>query len=399
LSRDFWTFFTVALCYDFGVAMFLFLYNLYLLDIGFNERQVGFIGGAMTLGIVVGTMPMGMLVQRVGLRRVLVCGFVATAAVSALRTMVVGEQALIGLAFAGGLCLCFWAVSFSPVAAALTTEQNRTFAFSLLFSVGIATGGLGGLAGGWLPGRLIAMHGVAGPAAAKRIALLTCCVVVALGAWPASRLRLQDDRERGNRVWTFDPFLRRFLPAIALWSLAAGAFVPFAAVYLARQVRVPLAQIGVIFSASQLAQVAAILLAPVVFKRCGLVAGIAYTQVATAIALVGLARAHGLGMVVVLYLSFTAFHWMGGPGIYSLLMNRVAEDARSSASAATSLVTNVCQAIATAVVGAAYVAFGYPVVLTAIAGVAAVAAVAFWALLREPATTGADAAAIAQIEC
>jgi predicted MFS family arabinose efflux permease len=376
-------FFVAALCYDFGFAMFLFLYNLYLLDLGFNERQLGFIGGAMTLGVVVGTMPMGMLAQRVGLRRVMAWGFVATAAVSTLRLMFVGERALIGLAFASGMCLCFWAVCFSPVAAALTTEKNRTFAFSLLFSVGIATGGLGGLVGGWIPGKLVAMHGGMGPAAAKRMALLACCVVVTLGAWPISRLRLKVEGGQPGRVWRFDPFLRRYLPAIALWSLAAGAFVPFATVYLARQVRVPLGQIGEIFSASQLAQVVAILLAPWVFKRCGLVAGIAYTQVATAIALAGLARAHVLPTVVVLYLSFTAFHWMGGPGIYSLLMSRVAEDARSSASAANSLVTNVCQAIASAVVGAAYVAFGYPAVLTAIAGVAAVAAVVFWVLLRE----------------
>ena len=400
LSRDFWIFFVAALCYDFGFAMFLFLYNLYLLDLGFNERQLGFIGGAMTLGVVVGTMPMGMLAQRVGLKRVLVGGFLATAAVAALRTIVTGERSLIGLAFASGLCLCFWAVCFSPVAAALTTEKNRTFAFSLLFSVGIATGGLGGLVGGWLPGRLLALHAPIAAmqaAEAKRIALLLCCAVVALGAWPALRLRLTVDGQRPDRAWKFDPYLRRYLPAIGLWSLAAGAFVPCATVYLSRQVRVPLGQIGEIYSASQLAQVAAILLAPVVFKRCGLVAGIAYTQMATAVALVGLARAHGLPMVVVLYLSFTAFHWMGGPGIYSLLMSRVAEDARSSASAANSLVTNVCQAIASAVVGAAYVAFGYPVTMMAIAGVAAVAAVVFWVVLREMGK--AEAGAGAPAEC
>ncbi len=145
-------FFVVALCFDFGFAMFLFLYNLLLLDIGFNERQLGFIAGAMTLGSMVGTIPIGMLAQRMGLRRVLSGGFLVTPLISALRTFVANEYTQVGLAFVTGTFLCIWAVCFSPAAAKLTTEKNRTFAFSLLFSAGIGTGGLGGLIGGFLPG-------------------------------------------------------------------------------------------------------------------------------------------------------------------------------------------------------------------------------------------------------
>jgi predicted MFS family arabinose efflux permease len=132
-----------------------------------------------------------------------------------------------------------------------------------------------------------------------------------------------------------------------------------------------------------MAQVVAVLLSPAVFRRCGLVAGIMYTQLATAIALAGLARAHALPVIVALYLSFSAFHWMGGPGIYSLLMNRVEEEGHGIASAANSLVTSLSQAIASASAGAAYVEFGYSRVFLAIACIAALAAVLFWVLLRE----------------
>ena len=397
LSREFWIFFVAALCYDFGFAMFLFLYNLFLLDIGFNERQLGFVVGAMTIGGVVGTIPIGLLAQRVGLRRVLLAGFVLTPLASALRTIVVGERAQIGLAFLTGLCICYWPVCFSPSAAKLTTEKNRTFAFSLLLSVGICVGGLGGLVGGCLPGWLQTINPSMQSADAKRVVLLLCCLIVALGAWPISRLRLQVDGEKQSRSWRLDPFLFRFLPAVALWSLASGSFAPFATAYLSRHIHIPLAHIGMIFSASQLAQVVAILLAPTVFKRCGLVTGIMYTQVATAIALAGLARSHNVPLTVVLYLSFTAFHWMGGPGIYSLLMNRVPEGERSTASAANSLVTSLCQAIASAVSGAAYVDFGYPAVLMGIAVIALLAALLFWALLRD--THDSNAIAIAPVEC
>jgi predicted MFS family arabinose efflux permease len=221
------------------------------------------------------------------------------------------------------------------------------------------------------------------PVDSKRAVLLLCCAIYALGAWPASRLELDGEQRKQSGPWRFDPFLFRFLPAVALWSFAAGSFGPFASAFLSRYVHISLAHIGVIFSASQLAQVVAVLCAPLVFKRCGLVIGIMYMQIAAAIALAGLARTHHLPLIVVFYLSFTAFHWMSGPGIHSLLMNRVAEIDRSSAAAANIFVTSLCQAIASAVSGAAIVDFGYPAVLTAIAGLALLAALLFWALLRE----------------
>jgi predicted MFS family arabinose efflux permease len=74
---------------------------------------------------------------------------------------------------------------------------------------------------------------------------------------------------------------------------------------------------------------------------------------------------------------------MGGPGIYSLLMNRVEEDGRGIASAVNGLTTSLSQSFASAIAGAAYVDFGYSRVFLATAGVAALAAVLFWLLLSE----------------
>jgi len=396
LSREFWTFFAGALCFDFGFAIFFFLYNLFLLDVGFGERQLGLITGAMTIGGVAGTIPVGLISRRVSLHRLLLAGFILVPAISVLRSLIVWERAQIGLALLTGLCFCLWTVCFSPAAAKLTSDRNRTFAFSLLFSAGIGMGVLGGMVGGFLPGWLQTIHPAMQPYDAKRIVLLLCCLIAALGIWPISRLTLQVESGRQSVPWKFDPFLYRFLPAVGLWSLVIGSFSPFATAYLSRQIKIPLSHIGLIFSASQLAQVTAILMAPAVFRRFGLVTGIMYAQVATAIALAALARAHNVPSVVVLYLGFTAFQWMSSPGIYSLLMNRVAESERSSASAANILVTSLFQAIASALSGAAFVDFGYPAVLSAIAGTALLAALLFCALLRDPKASHASVTAPAE---
>lgn len=383
LGREFWIFFAGALCFDLGFAIFFFLYNLFLLDVGFGERQLGLITGAMTIGGMIGTFPVGLLARRVGLHRLLIAGFILAPAVSALRTVILWEPAQIGLAVLTGMCFSVWTVCFSPAAARLTTERNRAFAFSLLFSTGIGMGVLGGIVGGCLPGWLQTLHSSMHPSDAKRMVLLMCCLIVALGVWPLSRLRFEVEGARQSEARTFDPFLFRFLPAVALWSVVIGSFTPFATAYLSRHFQIPLARIGLIASASQLAQVAAVLMAPAVFKRFGLVTGIMYTQIATAVALGALAGVHEVPSVVVLYLGFTAFQWMSGPGIYSLLMNRVAERERSTASAANIFVTSLFQAIASATSGAAFAAFGYPAVLSAIAGIALLAAVLFRVLLQD----------------
>ena len=67
-SRGFWVFFTVAFFFDFGFSVYFFLFNLYLLDIHFNERTIGLIGGALTLGSAIGTLPAGWLARKTGLR-------------------------------------------------------------------------------------------------------------------------------------------------------------------------------------------------------------------------------------------------------------------------------------------------------------------------------------------
>lgn len=394
VGSEFWKFYIAALCVDIGFAMYLFLYSLFLLDLGFDERQIGLVAGAMTVGAMVGTLPAGALAERFGLRPILLTGFVMTPAICAVRPFFPSEHAQIGMAFLTGLFLCTWHVGYCPATAALTNEENRTFGFSMMFSTGISTGALAGLMGGVLPGWLMRTHIGLHAVDAKRVVLLLCCAIYALGIWPAWKLRLSyaDDR-RGP--WRFDPFLYRYLPAIALWSLAAGAFVPFAQVFLAHQVRLPLVRIGEVFSAGQIVQVAAILLAPLFFRRCGLVAGIAYTQAVSGLALAGLAGARGMPAAVTLYVAFMAIHWMAGPGIYSLLMDRVQESARSSASAANIFTTSLCQAIASAAAGAAYVRFGYPKVLGAIAAGAVFSSGWFWLLLRDRRAAHAVATATA----
>jgi len=78
-----------------------------------------------------------------------------------------------------------------------------------------------------------------------------------------------------------------------------------------------------------------------------------------------------------IYPVYMATRFMNEPGIYSLLMDQVPPGERSSASACTFFVSNACQAMASAAVGAAIVRFGYSAALLGLAGLAVAAPLLF----------------------
>lgn len=388
LGRSFWVFFAVAFFFDFGFSVYFFLFNLYLLDFHFNERAIGLVGGALTLGSVIGTLPAGWLARRTGLRPLLMFCLIAAPILGAMRTTAMWEWAQIGLAFLAGLAMCIWGVCFLPALARLTTEENRASAFSLIFSVSIGTSALGGLVSGYLPQWLKLAGYAMQDADVKRLILMVACGIAGIGLIPLMLLRLpspenepQAQNKTRNQPWKMNPFLLRFLPSMALWTAVLASFTPFANVYLSKDLHIPFAQIGLIFSAAQVVQLCVGLLTPLVFRWLGLVNGIVATQVATAAAIGCLAGTHDRRLAVVLYLSFSATQWMSSPGLYNLLMSKVPDEERSSASAMTMFCNALLQSCATAGAGILLVRFGYPHVLLGIAALALTAALLFGTLV------------------
>ncbi|HEY1341621.1 MAG TPA: hypothetical protein VGF59_29120, partial [Bryobacteraceae bacterium] len=137
-----------------------------------------------------------------------------------------------------------------------------------------------------------------------------------------------------------------------------------------------------VFSLSQVVQVAAVALAPAVFRRAGLVGGIVLMMSAAALSLGGLAAQPGAALAIVAYLAYMAFQWMSEPGLNTLLMNHVAEHERSGAAAWMYLAAFCAQAVAAFAVGGLFDRVGYGVVLAGAAMLAGVAAALFAICLR-----------------
>jgi len=340
----------------------------------------------MAAGNLAGAIPAGKLIQKRGIRfALLTCMFLAIAVFSA-RAIWIAFAPQVGLAFISGISLSLWAICISPTVAQLTEERHRPFAFSLFFSLGIGVGAIAGILGGRLPGYLQTLSATVHLVDLKQTVLLLSCGTLALGLWPAAKLKLVHSVLPARSRPLLSPFLLRFLPAIAVWSLVTGSFSPFANVYFSSHLHMSLPEIGTLFSFSQLAQVVAVLAAPFVLRRWGMITGIVSMQCVTALCLFWLAIVHLPVQAGYIYIGFTAFQYMNEPGTYSLLMNGVAEEDRGGAAASNSLVLSSTQMIGAVLAGQVFERFGYASSLTGIGSIAVVAAALFWFLLGRPGT-------------
>ncbi len=377
LTSGYWYFLGSVAVFNLGSFVFFILYNLYLLDLGYREGLLGLVSGGMTVGGVAGTLPAARYIQRVGLGWALASCFGAMAVVAVLRVLVVGRTPLVAFAFAAGIIFSVFAVAVAPAIAQLSTEKTRPRAFSIFFAVGISLG----VVGGFLAGRLPALLG------SKQAALLVGCGLIGLAAIPVGMLRLGFGSVAERGTFPRGPFIRRFLLVIGCWSLATGAFNPFFNAFFVREVGASVEQVGLIYSSAQLAQVAAILAAPLLLRWAGLVRGVAGMQAACAAALALLAIVPGLlpgtGAAALAYAAYMGFHYMGEPGLYSLLMNRVRREEQGGASSLNHLAMSSAQALAAALSGAAVAHLGYSPVIWAASLIAGLAAVLLWRLIPE----------------
>lgn len=381
LSTSFWTYLAAASLYHLGLFVFVLLYNLRLVELGYDEGLVGAVTSAMTVGSIAGAIPAGWFAQRIGLHRALLTCFVAVPLVGAARTLATGEAGLMAAAFAAGIFFSVWVVCIGPVISGLVREEVRPRAFSIFFAASIAMGVVGGFLGGRLPD--LAESGPWTGFSPLQVAALTGCAITASAVVPGLFVRGLGKIRRPKNHYPRSEFIRRYLPTIFVWNLAVGAFNPFFNIYATEYLRMSLEETGDLFATGQMAQVAALLAAPILLRRLGTVRGIALLQAAAGGGLLLMAARNPLWLAPAAYALYMSFQWMSEPGLHTLLMSRVRETQRTGASALSYTTVFAAHAAAAGLAGWAIERWDYAVVLSAAAGTAVLAGVLFRAGLGQ----------------
>jgi MFS family permease len=390
-SRNFWVYLLSGFFWSLGLMTYFLVYNLHLLEFGFNEAVIGKIASALTLGSLAVTLLTGRLLTRYGENRVIQSCVLATAILLPLRSLTHAVWWLIVAAFLNGASIGGWMVSAPPFLARNTDPERRTWAFSLSYGSSIGTGALAGLIVGFVSRDLSVWAWVRQFTgfSAKQCVLLASAVSVLLGFFVLLFLR-QRGTLSANAVQTNIPFVnstamitsRRFilqlLTVLVLWSFFVGSFPPFFNVYFHKQFNQSLDGIGIIFSVSQLCQLSAVLCMPWLVLRLGRVLAISSVQFASALVLPALIVISDVQLAGLIYLTYLSFQVMAEPALESFIMDSVLPEERNAVASLRYMTLFSVQALAVLVSGFAIAHFGYSFLLVAMALLGIAASLAFY---------------------
>jgi predicted MFS family arabinose efflux permease len=385
-TKSYWTFLLAENLYDIGLYTFVLLYNLYLLDLGFREDFLGWVSSAMGAGGIVGCLPAAGIVKKLGLKRTVICGSAGVAILCVLRTAALGEPWLIGTAFVAGAISSVWAVSLVPMVAALTNDRNRALGYSIWSGWGIGLGVIMGVVAGSMTVWIRKSGLAASDVPARQIALLIGSGTALLSPLLLIRLPFGRAENQAAKIFPRNPFVKRYLLALAIWSFGVGAFNPFFTAYFSRQMHMSVPRIGLVYSITQFVELGALLAAPIVMRRFGIVPGISMMQASAALSLALLATGPPALAAGAIYAMFGAFQVMSEPATLTLLMSRVEADQRAGASSLNFFIASASQAASSAVAGVSIVHFGYRPLLIFASITTAFAALMFNRLLAESAS-------------
>ena len=264
----------------FGYAgIYMVLFNLYLLRLGYGPGFVGLANGVGRLGAALFSIIGGALGTRFGSRRVAIIGIVLASICLMLvaggewfsgTTRQVWIVVVVACAWMGGSAFL---VNQAPILTGLTTPEQRSHAFSSLQATAIFGGFCGNLVGGFLPQVVVFIAGVPGDSpSAYRFPLLLGGLIVADAG--LMTLLTQKGAARGERLSAAQrdpvpvgPTLVMAVVALLL-NASMAAYGTFFAVYLDSVLGVATPLIGLLMALTKLLSVST-LITPLLIRRWG----------------------------------------------------------------------------------------------------------------------------------
>jgi MFS family permease len=382
-DESFWRYVASFSLFSVGLAVIDQLYPLYLHDRGEGIVMIGNASLALYIGCVAGTVPTVLMLRYGGLRRATMVAFAGYAACSAVRILEDHPFAAYGGAFGAGFFLAVLTVGIAITVARLTKPANRVEGFSWFFVATIAASFIGNLLAGEIPAWLGHLPGEDDPGDQKAAAILAACLVSAIAAIPAGRLRFPTDRRKHERMYLpRSPVTLKLLAAVSLWSFAVGLFAPFFASYFSSHLEQPLHTVGVNFALGQVTGAVFTLFAPSFVDAWGMKRSVRFMMFGAGVCAFFLSLVDTVLPNLIGYSIYMGFVTMAKAPLDTLLMNQ----ARTEEQAGMSVIFTLCAFAAVAVgsyVGGRLIALlGYDEMLAIAGACCMLAAVGFIGLMR-----------------
>ena len=138
------------------------IFNLYLVEGGFQEAFVGRVIAINGVGLALAALPAGWLAERRGRRLCLVLGAAIYGCAQLVRALVLVPDVLYAASFMAGVGQALTAIAAAPFLTEHSSPRERTHLFSAFFAAELLAGVIGSLVGGSMPAALRALPGPRG---------------------------------------------------------------------------------------------------------------------------------------------------------------------------------------------------------------------------------------------
>ncbi len=295
----------------------------------------------MVGGVAVAVMiPLGILADRFGRRRMLILGGISAALAFFLLSFVDTFEGVLLAAAILGLAEAFYFSTWNALLADASTPQTRSTVFGIsFFAAGIALA-IGSLIG-WFADRAIQLG--ATPQEAYQPLLLTLAILML--PVPAFILPLRLERHRPEGPRPLLPrrslgIIGRFFVANMLVGFGAGLLIPLLSMWFFLQFDAGETFTGPLYAVSSIVNAFAFLVAPSFARRVGIIRFIVSAQVVATILLFTMPFSPALGVyglmtAAILFVARNALMNMAWPVLSYFLMGAVHPDDRATASAVT----------------------------------------------------------------
>lgn len=337
-----------------GFGIFMVIYNFYIRELGYSESVNGQIISMTALATALILVPAGFASDRIGRKRAMLFGAVATGVAMLFRSMVEMQELLILFAFFTGLTTAFLQVSGIPWLAENSKADQRVHLFSIHFAIMTGANVIGNLSGGILTD---AFSLFVDQLTSIRITLLIGSAFFIAGLVPILRFaEAPKDKNdvRGLKSFSFKnlsaknegvKIIAMFAFAQLLIGIGAGLVIPYLNLYFADRFEASNSAIGLIISLGQAATAFAMIIGPVVVRKVGEVRAVVILQLMSLPFLLLTAYTENLWLAAIGFLFRQALMNAGNPIQMSLMMSRVNDSMKGLANSVNQMVFNLGWAV------------------------------------------------------
>ncbi len=350
-----------------SMGVFRFLFNFYVLSLGYDQELLGNLVTATSLTALLVALPMGYVADFLGRKVALVLGAVLSCLSVLMMVLFPSASVFVAMNVVLGLAQSLSGVTMGPFLMENSGEKERTYLFSFASGFQTASQFVGNWIGGYLPTWLGVAQGVS-PTSTNAYGASLLVIAAGAGMAAVPMLFMRTPRISAERRTFFAPFsffrqkpallTKLILPSLTI-SIGAGLIMPFMNVFFRQVHHQSDSVIGTLFAWGSLAMAIGLLLAPPLADRIGKIQLVILTQGLSIPFLALLGFSPWFGVAATAYYIRMALMNMSGPVYQTFVMEKVDPSARATVASLVSMANNFGWAFSPTLSGWLQVNYGF----------------------------------------